>query len=302
MDSLHLHPEKLNTLRLGIVLPAGQAMAAWNKVASYLPTIERHFDGIWLRDVPFTSLPAADRSSEYHIFVMMAVICSNVTTLEIGTAVISTFGRDPIDIARAVATTHALASTEILVGLGPGTLMPPALAKSYKLRRGEFAQDYLAVYDLLSGKSRSAEFPIGIGLPQEPKRPRMFAATNSAAFWRNCGLACNGWITYAARPATIEARIANIRRIANNQKLDVLMQLNLFMKAEDGADAVITSVHGVSALEIGPSMLSSLFSAYSAAGVSHLLLYFPDDSHLDEQIELVAQSRRDLRERSRSKT
>jgi len=39
MDSLHLHPEKLNTLRLGIVLPAGQAMAAWNKVASYLPTI-----------------------------------------------------------------------------------------------------------------------------------------------------------------------------------------------------------------------------------------------------------------------
>jgi hypothetical protein len=292
MDPLPVYPQQISKPDLGLILPVGQATSAWLAAVNSPFVAEEKFESVWLRDIPFATLPTSDRSSEYHIFSLMAFMCSKVRRMKIGSAVISTLWRDPIDIARAVATIQELASSEILVGLGRGTPIPRSVMKALRFRTCEFADDYLTIHNLLCGNSTLTDTSVTVGMPQCRRRSQLFAATNSNSFWQRCGSACSGWITYAASPATMASRIGVIRALANNSKLKVLMQLNLTVEEGDDFDAMITSIHGVNALRVGPSTLSSLFSAYAAAGVSRILLYLPREERFDEQLELILSAHR----------
>lgn len=174
-------------------------------------------DSLWVSDQP--SGPAPEP------LAMLAALAARTRRIRLGTNVLVVSLREPILLARQLATIHALSGGRLLPAYGIGTGGDPlwAATGTDPASRGKRANEAIAlVCDLLTRDAVSFEGSFhryaGAGIQPRPERalPCWIGGESEAAI-RRTALLGDGWIGGLSTPERVGATIAAIKaKLAEN--------------------------------------------------------------------------------------
>ena len=259
---------------------------------------ERGFESLWISEHPHIPV---QRSSQglfgdrgdvrdthkrlYDLFVVMSVAAAVTTDLRIGSGICLVTEREPIVLAKAVASLDRLSGGRFLFGIGAGWLKEEVEAFGVPFaRRWQVTEERVAAMkrlwqeDEAEFHSEFVDIPRTMVFPkplQQPHPPIYLGAESPWARQRVVEWA-DGWLPLRTGPRRIAANIQDIRARA--------------LRAGRDPDSIETVVFGAIR---DPDVLR----AYQAAGVGRCLFMLLESqrepeivAELDEIVALIARS------------
>ena len=201
---------------------------------------EHAYQSIWLADhvvFPATidSKYPYSRSGEFPVstsapllepIATMGVLVGATQRLRIGTAVLVMPYRNPVVLARMLATLDVLSGGRIVLGAGSGWLAEEfsALATAEFAERGRVTDEYLEIFKALCQGGEVAYEgahyrldPVysNPGSVQRPHPPILIGGTSKAALRRVAKLG-DGWLSVALRPEQLVERLGVLRQLCDD--------------------------------------------------------------------------------------
>ncbi len=195
---------------------------------------ERGFESLWLPE--HTHIPASRESpwpggpelpKEYwhthDLFIALAMAAAVTTKIKLGTGICLVIERDPITLAKEVATLDALSNGRLLVGIGGGGNAEEmanhgtAFKTRWKLLRERIeAMKVIWTQDNAEYHGELVNFDPLWSWPkpaQKPHPPIYLGGHGPKALQRVVNY-CDGWMPIPARAAKLEAEVAELHRMA----------------------------------------------------------------------------------------
>jgi len=205
-------------VRLGLHLPqfrvptTGPAIAAVARAAE-----DAGIDDVWVSDhialAPGSSRPPADFHDALTVLTWAAAATDRVG---LGTSVLVAPYRNPVVLAKSLASLDRLSGGRVIAGLASGWLRPEFAALNVPYgQRGRLTNEAIDICRALW--SGATEYEIdgrvvrdtGIApLPAHPGGPPIWVGGNSDAGIRRAARAGDGWHTTISDPATLTERLA----------------------------------------------------------------------------------------------
>jgi probable F420-dependent oxidoreductase len=220
----------------------------------------------------------------------MAVVAGCTSNVRIGVSVLALPAREPLLLAKQLATLDNLSSGRTIVGVGLGWLREEfdLVAPGAWERRAERTDDYLALFDQLWNHDGPVEFQGSVyscapvlfePKPSQRPRPPIEVGGNSPAARGRAVRFGDAWHAMQLAPADIAPATADIRAReleAGREAGSVGVTVRCSLCAPDaGNDAAAWRVRGT-----GPDLASAITS-YAEAGVDTMV--FDLDPSLDER-------------------
>ncbi len=202
------------------------------------------FQSLWLADhvvfpatidskypySPSGDFPVAADEPLLEPVATMGVLVGATSRLKIGTAVLVIPYRNPVLLARMLATLDVFSGGRIILGAGSGWLEEEfeALATAEFAARGRVTDEYLEIFKAIceggevsySGSHYQLEPVLSYpGSVQRPHPPILIGGTTNAALARVARLG-DGWISVALRPEEIPERLERLRRLCEQHDRD----------------------------------------------------------------------------------
>lgn len=185
------------------------------------------FDGIWGNDHVTTQRYVreefADAPRYYDPYTYLAYVAAQTTTLHLATAITVFAFRNPVVLAKQVATLDQLSGGRVKLGVGIGAYREEAEAMwpGARLHRGRQADEYLQALALLFTERRATfhgEYVAFEDVESFPK-PRqtplpVLSGGNAPGSRERAARHGHGWIPAVLTPAEVADGLADIRRIA----------------------------------------------------------------------------------------
>jgi len=205
-------------VRLGIHLPqfrlptTGPAIAAFARAAE-----EAGIDDVWVSDhlalAPASTRPPAHFHDALTVLTWAAAATDRIG---LGTSVLVAPYRNPVGLAKALASLDGLSGGRVIAGLASGWLAPEFAALNVPFRRrGRLTDEAIRICrELWSGASAYSIDGrtirnIGIApLPARPGGPPIWVGGNSDAGIQRAGRSGDGWHTTIAAPDALAERLA----------------------------------------------------------------------------------------------
>lgn len=241
---------------------------------------ERGFESLWFPE--HTHIPASRRSPwpggpdlpeeywhTYDLFVALATAAAVTKNIKIGTGICLVVERDPITLAKQVASLDQLSNGRLLFGIGGGWN-----AEEMKNHGTAFDTRWHVLRERIEAmkviwRDESAEYhgkfvdfdPLwSWPKPRQKPHPPIFLGGHGPPALRRVVEYCDGWMPIPARAGDLQAEIADLRRRAREAGRDpASIGVSVYAVAAD-----LTSMHG-----------------YAAAGVRRAILGLPPRSRDD---------------------
>ncbi|MBU3063634.1 LLM class flavin-dependent oxidoreductase [Nocardia sp. NEAU-G5] len=197
--------ERVNDIRYGLLLPAGQAqLQAGGSAAALLDlvvTAERQgFDSIWVGD----SL----RRARIEPLTLLAAAAAVTERITLGTAILMPAYRQPVHTALTIASLDLLSRGRLVLGVGAG--FPGLSENEFELSRVEFRTRFSQLDDtvrlwrqLWSGDSNPFHGKVlhydwlpEVPSPHRPGGPPIWLGGITPAALRRTGRLYDGWLPY----------------------------------------------------------------------------------------------------------
>jgi probable F420-dependent oxidoreductase len=198
-------------------------------------------------------------------FVVLAALGAHTQTIKLGTSVIVVPYRNPLPVAKAVATVDMATSGRYLFGVGVGWLAEEFEALGEKFsERGSRTREYLQVMkavwqeEAASFEGKYFSFPDLYALPlpvQKPHPPIIFGGESMPALKRVADLG-DGWQPGPVPLETLRERMGQLRELMAERGRD-FSQLSISMLGD------------VKALQENPDTLAAL----GELGVQEMVLF-----------------------------
>ncbi|GHF28949.1 LLM class F420-dependent oxidoreductase [Amycolatopsis deserti] len=155
--------------------------------------------------------------------VHLAYVAALTERLELGTGIVILPQRNPLVLAKQVASLDVLSGGRVVLGVGAGYLEPEMRAIGVPMAgRGRRTDEYLDAMTALWTSPEPAfegEFVSFRGVdahprPVRPGGPRIVVGGHSPAAYRRAVARGHGWFGNAASPADLEPHLAGLRRAA----------------------------------------------------------------------------------------
>jgi len=320
---------QLPTCTEGLVnpIPFAGAPADFVRLAQ---TAERlGYDGVWGNDHVTAASYVREHWSEppnfYEVLVTLAIVGAHTSRVHLGTAVIVLPLRDPVLLARQVATLDRMTGGRVILGVGIGAYREEFLAqwpRRRDARRGDLLDEGLAALRRLFTEREASYAGAHVAFervelapkPVQRPLPIYVGGHNEAAVARAARLG-QGWLPGWRPFDEIAARTALLRRLTaeagrDPKEVEAAVQLTVVLGrtpeeaaaryrntgmvqhrrslAHSGRDPALAEANNL----IGsPASLLDKLAFLAAAGVDHLCaLQFPHDSvnEMQEQMEWFA--------------
>jgi probable F420-dependent oxidoreductase len=290
------------------------------------------FDGVWGNDhitaAPYVRQTSSAPPNFYEVLVTLATVGAHTTRVHLGTALVVLPLRDPVLLAKQVATLDRLTGGRVILGVGLGAYREEFLAqwpRRASARRGDIFDESLeALRRLLTEREASFAgahvafdrlelFP----KPLQNPLPIYVGGHNEAAIARAARLG-QGWLPGWRPFAEIASRTALLRRLTaeagrNPASVEAAVQFTVVLGrteaeaseryratgmvehrrslAHTGRDPALAEVNNL----IGPpARVAGVVAELAAAGVDHLCaLQFPHRS-VEEMLEQMEWFARDV--------
>lgn len=320
---------QLPTCTEGLVNPVPFAAAPGDFVRLAQAAERLGYDGVWGNDhitaAPYVGRLWSEPPRFYEVLVTLATVGAVTRRVHLGTAVIVLPLRDPVLLAKQVATLDHMTGGRVILGVGLGAYREEFLAQWPRRRaapRGELLDEGLAALGLLFTERRASyagrhlAFE-GVELAPKPLQrplPIYIGGHNEPAVARAARLG-QGWLPGWRPLAEVRERVALLRRLTaeagrDPRAVEAAVQFTVVVGrtpeeaaaryrrtgmvhhrqslAHTGRDPALAEAGNL----IGsPASLLERVGALAAAGVDHLCaLQFPHDSVAEmlEQVEWFA--------------
>lgn len=184
--------------------------------------------------------------------IHLAYVAAVTERMELGTGILILPQRNPVVLAKQVASLDVLAEGRLLLGVAPGYLEPEMAAVGVRLaERGGRTDEYLdAIRQLWTtpdpefhGRYADFERVDAHPRPVRPDGPRIVNGGHSPAAYRRAVLKGNGWIGNGSSPQDLVTHLEGLRKAASEVprpahlgRLEInFMQINPVEVDEDSA-------------------------------------------------------------------
>lgn len=286
-------------MQFGVMLPHRWLYAAGNTIRDFAREAEAlGYTSLWVTD--HIVVPSY-RMERGHIFyealTTLAYVSSITTRCRLGVAVLALPPRNPVLVAKQVATLDALSEGRVVLGVGAGWIEEELryLGASWS-NRGRMLDEAIKVVRKLwsaehanSFEGRYTTFTDVTCFPKPAQRggPKVLIGGMTAPSLRRAATLGDGWIPWAVTPQELKDGVARIRAYGGNQSLE----LTCVMPTDIGSHAMerYTGVFGEDhKLLSGPVItVAKMVKEFEEAGLHHLVCSFRDvrlfrDERIDE--------------------
>jgi len=295
-------------IRLGITL--GDSFAEDNPEAllNFIDDCERwDIDSIWVSDRIVAPRPTLDP------IVFMAYMAARMRNMKFGTSALVLPTRQPVLLAKQLATLDFLCKGRLLlvVGLGADDSKDFAAAGVRKEERGKRADEAIVLMKKLWSEERvtfAGQFYAAHDLtllprPYQQGGPPVWAGGRSKAALRRVGRLADGWLVSSVTPAEIAAGIEAIRAYAMEARREVpedhygVLIPYLIAANSDEAERLAgpsirrrqdLALHEYSALGTAERVRDKLREYIEAGATKFVMRPFGPKESLREQVKILA--------------
>lgn len=277
-------------MKFGLCLPIRLNADAQTNIKIAKRAEELGFDSIWASDHVIVPEKRLGTFSEYFYdpFVLLSNIAAVTSRIAVGTSVIILPYRNPVVVAKMIATLDVLSKGRVIFGVGPGWMKEEFEALGVPVQsRGRMTNEYIKAVTTLwredapefDGEFCSFSdikfFPKPV---QQPRPPIWIAGASKYAVARAAALG-DGWQPTWVTPEDVESGIAGLKSIAKENGRDlenftfsVRNRLKILSEKDtktgsaknENDDAVFT-------LRGTPGEIREYINRYEETGVTHLV-------------------------------
>jgi len=210
-------------VRLGVHLPQFRRPTTGPSIAAFARAAEdAGVDDVWVSDHIALNPASTNPPAYFHDALTVLTWAAAATArVGLGTSVLVAPYRNPVILAKALASLDALSGGRVIAGLAAGWLAPEFAALGVPYRtRGRRTDEAIAVCRALwSGASQyvlAGRVVTATGIAPLPARqdgPPIWIGGNSDAGLRRAATVGDGWHTTIADPATLLVRLATLQRL-----------------------------------------------------------------------------------------
>jgi probable F420-dependent oxidoreductase len=286
-------------MQFGVMLPHRWLYAGGNTIKDFAQEAEAlGYTSLWVTD--HIVVPSY-RMERGHIFyealTTLAYVSSITTRCSLGVAVLALPPRNPVLVAKQVATLDALSGGRVILGVGTGWIEEELryLGASWSLRGGMLDEAIKVLRKLWSDEKANsfhghyttftdvAFFP----KPALPGGPKVLVGGMTAPSLRRAATLGDGWIPWAVTPQELKDGLASIRAYGGQKSFEVVC----VMPADIGSHAIerYTGVFGEDhkLLSGSATTVAKMVKEFEEAGLHQLVCSFRDvrlfrDDRIDE--------------------
>lgn len=242
----------------------------------------RGFRALWLTDHVLVPRELASPYEHiYEILTTLAYLAGVTERIALATSIVVLPQRDPIVVAKQVATIDQLSGGRVWLGVGIGWMEREfAFLRTPFHRRGRLTDEWIAVMQALwRGESTFAGETIRFDnaafspLPVQPGGPLLYIAGASPAALARAARVGRGWHPVNATPDAIRDGVAQLRALTD-RRLHITNRLRVNVGAPPPAGGARPPVRLVGPVEVVRAGLR----AYADAGLDQLVAVFDMDS------------------------
>ena len=185
------------------------------------------FDSVWtgehvvLPDPQVSPSPVAPEVPMLDPAVALTFVAAHTTTLKLGTGIVILPQRNPLVLAKELASLDHLSGGRLLFGVGVGYLEPEFRALGISMEdRGGRTEDYIAAMRAIwSGASHTGAYVSFDGVKANPQPPQgadlpVVMAGHTAAAFRRAVTTSQGWYGFALDVAAAQTCVDGLTRAA----------------------------------------------------------------------------------------
>ena len=286
-------------MQFGVMLPHRWLYAAGKSISDFAREAEAlGYTSLWVTD--HIVVPSY-RMERGHIFyealTTLAYVSSITSRCHLGVAVLALPPRNPVLVAKQVATLDALSAGRVILGVGTGwieeelrylgapwsargRMLDEAIRVLRKLWSDENANSFQGHYTAFT---EVACFP----KPAQPGGPRVLIGGMTASSLKRAATVGDGWMPWAVTPQELKDGVAGIRAYRSDKPLELVC----VMPTDIGSHAMerYTGVFGEDHKLLSGSVtaVTKMVKEFEEAGLHHLVCSFRDvrlfrDDRIDE--------------------
>ncbi|HEX3034676.1 MAG TPA: LLM class F420-dependent oxidoreductase [Thermodesulfobacteriota bacterium] len=276
-------------MKFGICIPIRRNVKPHVNIEIAKKAEELGFDSIWASDHVVVPDKYIGRFSEvfYDPFVILASIAAQTSKIKIGTSVIILPYRNPVVVAKMVATLDVLSEGRFIFGVASGWMREEydVLSIPYH-ERGKRTDEYIRIMKELWGKGNpkfEGEFFRFSNIkfyprPLQQPHPPIWIGGNSERALRRAVELGDGWQPTGVSPDDIEIGVRYIKRFARdrgreleNFVLSARNRLRIFDKSKEPSHAT-QAKRSLFSLCGKKEEIISYMQRFKEGGVSHMVV------------------------------
>ncbi|OJX45982.1 MAG: hypothetical protein BGO78_03600 [Chloroflexi bacterium 44-23] len=269
-------------MKFGLILPNyGPAASRLSIIDAAQRAESLGFDSIWLTD--HLALPQADSERFGHIYESLstsAYLAAGTNTIKLGISSLVLPQRNPVEVAKAVATIDDLSGGRTMLAAGIGWSAGEYNNLGYSFSdRAKRMNEAVQVLRVLwqgqpavsfSGNYYSFKDLVLSPAPIQNGGPPLWLAGDSIYAARRAALLADGWHPNASSPQTISSKLDQIKSILSNRPFTIAIRFRLDFKfSEDDSGGLYGS----------PSKVIQKLKDYRAIGMNYALINFIAESN-----------------------
>ena len=267
-------------MRFGVALPNYGSRATRQALMEIAQEAEAlGYDSIWTTDVVVQTRSPEDERFWYSLeaLTVAAYLAAVTTRVQLGISVLVLAQRNPVIVAKEIATLDHLGDGRVILGVGAGYHEPQFrwLGADFE-RRGQRLDEYIAAMRELwtspapRFEGRYVAFSDVVFLPRtvQPRGPRIVVGGNSPAALRRAARLADGWHPTSLTPAQYATGMQQIRDLSDGRPVEGSLRIRTVVDRSLDTSAVQVGLDG------SPAELRARTKEYQAAGVEHLVISF----------------------------
>lgn len=287
-------------MKFGICLPIRLKASASDNIDIAVKAQELGFDSLWVSD--HIVMPEKHRGmfSEifYEPFTLLSYISAVTSTISLGTSVIILPYRNPLVIAKQIATLDVLSGGRVMFGVGPGWMKEEFETLGVRFKeRGKMTDEYIkAIRELWQSESPlfEGEFCSFSDIKFEPKplqdpNPPILIAGSSKFALKRAAILGDGWQPTWVSPQDVSQGISTIKLLADKAGRDlegftysVRNRIKIFGNSKAKENYIKDQPQDAPFSLLGTvDEITELVSSYRDFGVSHIV-FDPATDSLEE--------------------
>jgi probable F420-dependent oxidoreductase len=273
-------------MKFGLILPNFGAIAGADAIReSALLAEELGFDSVWTTD--HVLMPASMPEPYGNLvesLVALTVAAAVTQRVQLGTSIIVTPQREPVLLAKQLASIDEISDGRLILGAGAGWLEQEFsyLNANYENRGARFDEGLALARALWGGEGSfrgqftSIDDVLFSPYPVKGRELPVWVGGNSSHAIRRAGTIADGWHPVGLTPSELAEGSAMLRTLANGRSVTVSLRTNIELLAK-GEEAKGYAAPGHiprgSASEIAAEL-----DAYQAAGLQYAVLWLFHES------------------------
>jgi len=275
-------------MQFGVCLPHRWKYASARLIADVAQEAESvRFDSVWVTDHVIVPVHHVERGHIFYEALMTLAFVSSITrTVAMGTTVLATPTRNPVVLAKEVATLDALSGGRVILGVGTGWIREELEAVGVAwTERGRFLDEGIQVLRHLWGQEgpisfsgRYTNFREMLFEPKPARRggPPIWVGGMTDPSLRRVARTADGWLPWAVSAEELRGGAEKIRAMSGGRAITLacFSPADIGSKSIEGYVGALGERHHV--ITGSPDQVVHTIEDFRKSGLEHLALSFRD--------------------------